>query len=178
MRTKKNLGSADTGLLAMTALFAALTCVATMMIMIPTPTKGYVNIGDSVILTAAFLLGPLFGAAAAGIGAALADLFSGYAVYAPATLIIKALAAFAAASVYKAAGRSVKAGVLGALFGECVMAAGYFLYETMLYGTGTAALGLAGNAAQGAFSTIISAILLASFRKNAYIRKKFPDIDR
>ena len=39
--------------------------------------------------------------AAAGIGSMMADLFSGYAVYAPATFVIKALMALAAYLLYR-----------------------------------------------------------------------------
>ena len=36
--------------LVFTALLAALTCVATMVIQIPAPVSGYVNLGDCVVL--------------------------------------------------------------------------------------------------------------------------------
>ena len=35
------------------ALFAALTCVATMVIQVPSPANGYVNLGDGVVLLSA-----------------------------------------------------------------------------------------------------------------------------
>ena len=83
--------------MVMTALLAALACVATLVIRIPSPTGGYMNLGDTVVLLSAYLLGPAWGAVAAGLGSALADLFSGYTAYVPATLLIKALMAAAAA---------------------------------------------------------------------------------
>ena len=61
-----------------TALMAALACVATMVIRVPSPTGGYMNLGDTVVLLGAFLLGPWYGALAGGIGSALADVLSGY----------------------------------------------------------------------------------------------------
>ena len=39
-----------------TAMLAALTYAATVVIRIPTPTGGYVNLGDAVVLLAAFLV--------------------------------------------------------------------------------------------------------------------------
>ena len=55
--------------LVLAALFAALTYVATNIIHMPTPvTNGYVNLGDCMVLLGAFLLGPVYGAAAGGIG--------------------------------------------------------------------------------------------------------------
>ena len=51
------------------ALFAALSCAATLAIRIPSPTGGYMNLGDTVVLLGAYLLGGGFGAAAGGSGA-------------------------------------------------------------------------------------------------------------
>ena len=83
--------------LILAAMFAALTCVATMIIHIPSPIGGYFNLGDCMVLLSAFVLGPVWGTAAGGIGSALADVICGYFVYAPGTLVIKALMALAAA---------------------------------------------------------------------------------
>ena len=82
------------------AIFAALICVTTMFISVPAPAPlaGNVNLGDAIIIIASFLLGPLFGAIAGGVGAALADLFSAYIVYAPATFFIKAALAVVSAA--------------------------------------------------------------------------------
>ena len=73
------------------ALLAAMTCVATMIIKIPTPTFGYIHPGDGFVLLCGVVLGPLPGALAAGIGSMFSDIFSGYVTWAPATFIIKAL---------------------------------------------------------------------------------------
>ena len=55
------------------ALMAALTTVATMIIRIPTPTQGYIHLGDGMVLLCGALLGPGLGALAAGIGSMLSD---------------------------------------------------------------------------------------------------------
>lgn len=74
-----------------TALFAALIAVMTAFIKMPTGiNEGYLHFGDSMIYLAGCLLGP-WAALAAAIGAALADILAGAAVWAPATAIIKAL---------------------------------------------------------------------------------------
>ena len=55
----------------MTALFAALACVATMSIRIPTPgTGGYIHPGDAIVILAGIILGPVYGMLAGGIGSA------------------------------------------------------------------------------------------------------------
>lgn len=55
-------------LMVTAAVLAALTCVATMVVQIPMPlTKGYVNLGDVMVLTSVWLIGSPWGVAAAGI---------------------------------------------------------------------------------------------------------------
>ena len=69
------------------ALFAALTCIGTMIIKIPTPTNGYIHPGDGFVLLSGLLLGPVWGALAAGFGSALSDLIGGYFIYVPHLLL-------------------------------------------------------------------------------------------
>ena len=114
--------------LILAAMFAALTCVATMIIHIPSPIGGYFNLGDCMVLLSAFVLGPVWGTAAGGIGSALADVICGYFVYAPGTLVIKALMALAAALIFCAFAKN------GSRFGKIIMVVGYFLYELPLFG--------------------------------------------
>lgn len=59
--------------LVLAAMFASMVCVATMVIKIPTPTNGYVNLGDCIVLLSGWLLGPVYGVAAASVGSMLAD---------------------------------------------------------------------------------------------------------
>ena len=62
-------------------MLAALICVATMVIKIPSPLNGYINLGDCIVLLSGWLLSPVYGFMAAGLGSALADLFAGYVTY-------------------------------------------------------------------------------------------------
>ena len=50
--------------LVLAALFAALACGATMVIQVPSPIGGYLNLGDCIVLLSGWLLGPVYGAAA------------------------------------------------------------------------------------------------------------------
>ena len=43
------------------SMLAALCCVATMIIRIPSPLKGYMNLGDCVVLLSGWLLSPVYG---------------------------------------------------------------------------------------------------------------------
>ncbi|HHY06015.1 MAG TPA: ECF transporter S component [Clostridia bacterium] len=134
--------------LAITGLMAALTMMGTMIIQIPTPTKGYLHLGDSLVYLSGILLGPLVGALAAGIGSTLADVFSGYGIYAPATFIIKSLDALVVGYCYKAIASKTNSlikktisFILGIILGGSIMVSGYLAYETFLYGFPAALLG-------------------------------------
>lgn len=76
-------GTEKTNKLVLTALMVCLVLLATYIIKIPSPfTQGYVHLGDTMIFLSVLLLGKKGGAAAAGLGSALADLLGGYAAYA------------------------------------------------------------------------------------------------
>ena len=174
MKTKK---------LIFAALFAALTCVATMIIKVPTPTMGYIHPGDSIVLLSGFLLGPLYGGLAAGIGSMFSDLFGGYFSYAPATFVIKMLSAVFASLVYRAftkklsevsGGKQAAFTAISGVVGEAFMVFGYFVFEIFLMalaagdgfsstslaaGLASSASGVPFNIVQGLFGVILSTIL-------------------
>ena len=101
---------------------------------IPLPhVKGYINIGDSVILLTGLLLGPGAGAVVGGVGSAMADLILGYPHWAGWTLAIKGLEGFLA-------GRWGKRPFVGALAGVGAMAGGYFVAGCLMYGSVAPAL--------------------------------------
>ena len=78
----------ETKKLTLTGLMTAAVTVATIAIIIPVPyTGGYIHAGDSMIFLSVLLLGWKRGAFAAGVGSALADILSGYTMWAPATLL-------------------------------------------------------------------------------------------
>ena len=164
--------------LAITAsMLAAMTTIATMIIKVPTlGTNGYVNIGDSIVLISAWLLGNPYGALAAGLGSALADLLSGYPAYIPGTAIIKFVMAFAASVVFKTLDKkSIPAPVsyiISSVVAEIIMIFGYFLYEMAILGYGIAAAASIGsNAIQGITCMILGNALIYVLTKIRYINE-------
>lgn len=165
----------------MTALLSALTCIATMVIQIPSPTGGYIHLGDGLVLLSGILLGPVYGCLAAGIGSMFADILSGYPQYAIATLFIKACAAAAGGFLYsrmpapKSADLRVKfPGIIAAgICGGIIVTGGYFLFESILLGNGLAAAvtGIPGNLVQNLFGIIVSGFLLPLLIQTPYIRE-------
>ncbi|MEM2210792.1 MAG: ECF transporter S component [Nitrososphaerales archaeon] len=94
--------------LAATGIFTAFVAAATMIFSVYVPaTKGYFNIGETMVYTTALLMGPWIGAFAGGFGSMLADLSLGYPYYAPGTLIIKAMEGFVVGYVFKKGIRSL-----------------------------------------------------------------------
>lgn len=164
--------------ICVTAMFAALICVATMLIQIPSPLNGYVNFGDCFILIAAWVLGPVYGFAAGGIGSALADLFSGYAHYVPGTFVIKGLIAVAAALIVRAFMKKndkfrLPGFIAGGIAGEAIMVVGYYFYAALLLGKSFegALASVPGNLVQGAFGIIVGTIVIQVIAKTKVLAK-------
>ena len=71
-------------------MFIAVVCVATVILKIDIPaTRGFFNVGDSMVYVTALLFGPVIGGIAGGIGSSLADILLGAPWYAPGTLVVK-----------------------------------------------------------------------------------------
>ncbi|MDE5557249.1 MAG: ECF transporter S component [Ruminococcus sp.] len=123
-------------LLTLRGMLTALTTVATITIRIPTATKGYVNLGDTIVNISAWLLGGVYGGVAGGIGSFMADIIAGCYIYAPATLIIKFFMAFACFKVYSLCLKeydSVDARIISAIVSEVIMITGYDIFTGFMY---------------------------------------------
>ena len=154
--------------IVMTALFSALTCVATLIIKIPSPLKGYLNLGDCIVLLAGWMLSPVYGFIAAGLGSALADLFSGYVIYAPATFLIKGLMAIIAFFLFRLLCRkigNVSSRVVSGVCAEIIMILGYFVFEGFLYGFTPSLVNIPANGLQGIAGIIIGVLLIKIFER-------------
>ena len=163
-------------LIMQASLLAALVAVATMIIKIPTPTGGYVNIGDGVVLLCGWLLGPVWGTLAAGIGSMLADLI-GYPIYAPGTFVIKALMALAAFGIARLCKTVFKrhawpAYLLSGIAAEAVMIIGYFIFEAVFLSYGTGALvGILPNAVQAVAGVAVGTALMCLIDRAHFMQK-------
>ena len=118
-------------------------------------------------------LGYGYGALAAGLGSALADVLAGYSQYAPATFVIKALMAVFACLIFKSLSNKTRIGakILGGFAAEIIMVGGYFAYEAVIlkYGIGAAGSivpniiqGIAGIAAAFTLSSVLDAAISRS----------------
>lgn len=148
--------------LTFTALFAAIIMLATMIYIPLGGGGGYLNPGDSMIYAAAWFLGPL-AAAAAAIGSALADIILGYAIYAPATFVIKGLMGLAVGILIKRHGKKLLPKILAMSLGALIMATGYFVYEYFVMSLGNAAVAnILWNLVQAAAGVIIGTLVIGA----------------
>lgn len=160
--------------IVLAGLLAALTCVATMIIRIPT-FKGYVHIGDCMVIASGIILGPVVGGLAAGIGSMLADILGGYFVFSVATLIIKFLAAFAAGISFSLFKKVVKkydlpSVIVAGIASEVVVVLGYFIFEIFYEGMAAAIAEILPNCVQGVTGLILAAVLSPILLKIPMIR--------
>jgi uncharacterized membrane protein len=170
--------------IAFAALFSALCYIGSILLTVPLP-NGYFNTGDVFVLLSGWCLGPIYGSFAAAIGSALADILSGFTIYAPATFFIKGLEAFLAyfvwkmmKNIFKNEKTDVLARSVAATLGELFMVLGYFLFECILYGFGGATLSIFGNALQGACCGVCAIILIGALYPIKAIKVLFPTLKK
>ena len=155
--------------IAMASVLAALICVATMVIKVPTPPIGYVNLGDCVVLLAGWLLPPGFGFLAAGIGSCLADVLLGYGIYAPVTFLIKGLMALACYLLRRGLKGKLKKEmpvlIIAGVVAEIIMVSGYYIFEGFMYGWSASLVNIPFNAVQGAVGLVAGVAISSQLLK-------------
>ena len=117
-------------LMCLTGVFTALVFVVTAYLHIPT-NNGYIHVGDGLIYLAACLLPWPYAMVVGAGGAFLADCLTGFAVWAPGSVIIKALTVlFFTRKEDKVINLRNSLALLPATI-MCV--GGYYLYESLIY---------------------------------------------
>ena len=131
------------------AIMTAVTTVLTMLVKIPTPIRGYLNLSDTMIYFSAYAFGPWVGGIIGGLGPALSDLISGYPQWAIFTFVIDGL-------------QAVLVGLLVKKFNPVF---GYFIAGGILSGFGPALGEIAGNSFQMAVGLIVGFALFTAVRQ-------------
>lgn len=120
----------DASTVAFSAVIGAAVAVATLFTRIPVGI-GYLNFGEVFIYTGAFLFGGTVGGLAGGIGAAAADVVSGYVFFAPVTLVAKGIEGYVVGEV---AGESLRSKAIAVAVGAPFMIVAYVLAVAYLEG--------------------------------------------
>lgn len=168
--------------LVINALMIALVFLVTILIRIPSPIPGgYFNLGDAIIMMAAILVGRRTGMVAGAIGAALADLASGYLFFAPITFLVKGIEGYVVGLIADNSGNDKKAIVrklIAVATGAVIIVAGYFILEMSLLRFIDETLAITvivaeipGNIIQGAASAVIAFILVTVLGKTPIKQK-------
>lgn len=124
------------------AIFITLVFVATYInIYIPVLMSqgGLVHLGTLVMAMIAIKYGPKYGALAGGIGMALFDLLSIWAIWAPGTLVVRLISGAVMGTVASSKagqGMSPKNNALALLAGGAVIVVGYWIFEGLFLGVG------------------------------------------
>jgi len=157
--------------LVLSSIFAAMVCLATAVFSFPLPGNGFANLGDCFVILCGGIIGSWWGFAAAAVGAALADILLGYAIYAPATFLIKASVAVIGWLLFRILCKvmpklTILALVMSGILAEIFMVGGYFAFEALFIGYGWGAIaGVPLNMIQGTFGVIVGSALMHLLEK-------------
>jgi uncharacterized membrane protein len=115
------------------AAFATLAFVGTMLIRIPIPvTGGYFNLGDTFVMAAALLYGPMVGGLVGAIGPAAADAI-GFPQFILATAIVKGIEGGVMGLIAKGKRKSNIRPLLAIVVGIGILVGGYYIFEAAIY---------------------------------------------
>lgn len=140
MELNKERGKFSTKDLVETALLTALVFVATAFINIRLPilsSGGLVHLGNVILFAAAILFGKKKGAIAGAVGMAIFDLSSGWALWAPFTLVVRGIMGYIVGTIAYSNnknGDSFLFNVLAVIASGIWMIIGYYITEVILYG--------------------------------------------
>ena len=156
---------------ALTAMFAAMITVATAVLKVPV-ASGYVHLGDALVYLCASFLGAPYALIAAAIGAGLADVFGGYAMYAPASVIVKALTALLLVPNHKQSMLCSKRAAALTVPAGLVTVGGYFIAD-LIIAREYAIVDLPGNLVQALSNAIVFIVLAAALDKIGIKKRMF-----
>ena len=143
--------------MCISGVLSALVFVITAYLHIPTH-NGYVHCGDGIIFIAASILPMPYSIIVGALGGMLADLLTGFAIWAPGSLIIKGLLAILFAS--KAKKIITKRNLIMLVPAALISAVGYYLYEALITDSFIAPLsGIPASLVQAAASSIVYVVV-------------------
>lgn len=146
------------------AMLTALACILTMFPQIPTGTGGYVHFGDSIIYVSSIFLGPLAGAIVGALGHSMADILSGYVIFAPLTFLVKGIMGYVIGKILYNHICKTRF-IIAAIVSLAIVTLGYFFGEIPLFGVVTASAVFISSPIQWLMSVIASSIFVPIIHK-------------
>lgn len=178
--TNRSDRSDKTLILVTTAMMTAMVMIATTFFKIPN-AMGYVHLGDGFVLLAAIILPKRYACFAGGVGAGLADIYGGYAVWAPWTFVIKIamvliVQLFFDILIKRASNENHAAKLAGIPFAELFAyvlavlwtAAAYYVAQGFIYGNWAAPIAdVPGNLLQASVGAAVAITVSVALSKTA-----------
>ena len=152
------------------AMFVALTLVFTAFVNIQIPSfggaGGLIHLGNVPLFIAAMVYGKRTGALAGAIGMGLFDLLSGWAAWAPCTIITCGLMGFAIGKICENK-KGIVTKILAVVCALVIKLCGYFVFESFIMGSGMAAAvkSVPGNIIQVVVAAIIVFIIISPLER-------------
>lgn len=153
-------------------LSLALVFVATKFINIRLPVSvngGLIHMGNVALFVVAIVFGKKTGAFAGALGMFFFDLLSGWAAWAPFTLVIRGVMGYAIGSVSNSKGKngtSFMYNLLAILLGSVWMLAGYYAAEAIIYKNWAAPVtSIPGNLTQLVIGAVIGLPIASALKK-------------
>ena len=179
--TNRSDRSDKTLILVTTAMMTAMVMIATTFFKIPN-AMGYVHLGDGFVLLAAIILPKRYACFAGGVGAGLADIYGGYAVWAPWTFVIKIamvliVQLFFDILIKRASNENHAAKLAGIPFAELFAyvlavlwtAAAYYVAQGFIYGNWAAPIAdVPGNLLQASVGAAVAITVSVALSKTAF----------
>ncbi|MGE6486704.1 ECF transporter S component [Paenisporosarcina sp. NPDC076898] len=163
--------------LILTSMLIALVFVATLLLNIKLPITangGLVHLGTAMLFIAAFLFGPKKAAIAGAVGMGLFDLYAGWTLWAPFTIVARGLQGYIVGKIAWSNGRngtSVAFNLLGVIVSVPVMLAVYYLCEGVLYGNWIAPMAsIPGNLVQNVVGIIVAIPVCVALKKISFFK--------
>jgi len=156
--------------LALDAMFVALTLVFTACINIQIPSfggaGGLIHLGNVPLFVAAMIYGKRTGALAGALGMGLFDLLSGWAAWAPCTMITCGLMGFVVGVICENR-KTIAAKLVAVVAALAIKLLGYFIFESFIMGNGVVAAmkSVPGNVVQVIIAAMIVLIMIAPLER-------------
>ncbi|CEG21231.1 Thiamine precursor transporter HmpT [Planococcus massiliensis] len=163
--------------LILTSMAIALVFVATLLLNIRLPIAangGLVHLGTAMLFIISTLFGPKKGAIAGGVGMGLFDLFSGWTLWAPFSLVTRGLQGYIVGKISWANGRnggSIGFNILAALVSLPFMLAGYYICEAVLFSSWIIPMAsIPGNLVQNIVGLAVAIPVVAALKKTPFFK--------
>lgn len=156
--------------IALDAMFVALTLVFTVFATIQIPSfggaGGLIHLGNVPLLIAAMIYGKRTGALAGAFGMGLYDVLSGWAAWAPCTMITCGLMGYLVGAICRNR-TNMRSKIIAVFVALVIKIFGYFIFEGFVMGSGIAAAlkSVPGNMIQVTIAAVIVFIIIVPLEK-------------